>query len=1053
MRSVQPLNETSVNPGFFARLGRLVVRWPLVVIGCWIAVAAALALGVPSLSQMSQEHPVAILPDDAPTTVTAKAMTEAYHDSGSENVLLIVLTDEKGLSPQDEDTYRRLTDNVRADTHNVVTLQDFLTTPPLREVVTSKDNKAWYLPVSLVGALGSPEGIEAYQHVAQTVRASAAGSTLTAYLTGPAATVADLGAVTERDVKLIELATAVMVILILLVIYRNPITMLLPLLTIAVSLVIAQGAVAAVSKFTGLGISNQTIVLMSGIMVGAGTDYAVFLISRYHDYLRQGLPSHLAVVTALTSIGKVIAASAATVAVTFLGMVFAHLGVFSTGGPALAISISVAFLAAVTLLPAILALAGPRGWIKPRRELTSRFWRRSGIRVVRRPKVHLVASLLVLGVLASCAGLARFSYDDRKTLPGSVDSALGYAAMDRHFPLNSTIPQYLFINSPHDLRTPQALADLEQMAQRISQMPDIAMVRGITRPAGVPLEQTKLSYQAGEVGAKLGDASDQISDHSVDLDQLSHGADALAGGLGDVRNQVVSAVVSVRGLVDALTSAQNELGGDKTLNDVDDAAKLVTAMRDLGDAVGGNLANVDDDITWADPVLRALDTSPICAVSPSCTGTREDLRGLVQSRDNGTLGEIAQLAQRLQETQGAQRLDTTVAGLRDALDRSQTALQSMGLDKPGVMEQRLATMQSGANTLAEASRKLADGVQQLVDQTKRMGSGMNDASSVLLAMKYNAATPSMSGFYIPPQALNQEEFKKAASVFVSPDGHSVRYLIQTNLNPFSTQAMDQVNAITDTAHGAQPNTTLSDASVSMSGFSPTLRDTRDYYTHDIKLIVAVTVTVVLLILMSLLRAIVAPLYLMASVIVSYLSALGIGVVVFQVVLGQDLHWSIPGLTFVLLVAVGADYNLLLISRIRDEAQRGVRLGVMRTVASTGGVITAAGLIFAASMFGLVFASISTLVQAGFVIGIGLLLDTFLVRTITVPAIAALLGNANWWPARLPPAADTADRPVKAEGEAPVPTTNTDDLVSDEPEQEHDESLPIYEALLAATLRR
>jgi RND superfamily putative drug exporter len=100
-----------------------------------------------------------------------------------------------------------------------------------------------------------------------------------------------------------------------------------------------------------------------------------------------------------------------------------------------------------------------------------------------------------------------------------------------------------------------------------------------------------------------------------------------------------------------------------------------------------------------------------------------------------------------------------------------------------------------------------------------------------------------------------------------------------------------------------------------------------------------------------------------------------------------------------LVAVGADYNLLLISRIRDESPHGVRVGVIRTVGSTGGVITAAGLIFAASMFGLLFASISMMVQAGFVLGMGILLDTFLVRTVTVPAIAALVGRANWWPSR------------------------------------------------------
>ena len=225
-------------------------------------------------------------------------------------------------------------------------------------------------------------------------------------------------------------------------------------------------------------------------------------------------------------------------------------------------------------------------------------------------------------------------------------------------------------------------------------------------------------------------------------------------------------------------------------------------------------------------------------------------------------------------------------------------------------------------------------------------------------------------------------------------------LYKAHCNPFTTAAMDQVNAIINAARSAQPNTELSDASISLAGIPTGLRDTRDYYNNDILFIVFATIVIVFLILVVLLRAIVAPLYLIGSVLISFLSALGIGVIVFQLILGQDLHWSLPGLSFILLVAVGADYNMLLISRIRDESPHGVRVGVIRTVGSTGGVITSAGLIFAASMFGLLGASISTMVEAGFILGIGIVLDTFLVRTITVPALAALIGQANWWPSRL-----------------------------------------------------
>src|SRR5690606_37397541 len=141
----------------------------------------------------------------------------------------------------------------------------------------------------------------------------------------------------------------------------------------------------------------------------------------------------------------------------------------------------------------------------------------------------------------------------------------------------------------------------------------------------------------------------------------------------------------------------------------------------------------------------------------------------------------------------------------------------------------------GANTLAEASRQVADGVDRLLGETLQMSGGLAEASQFLLALKQDASTPAMAGFYVPPQTFGVEEFKKAAQLFISPDGHAVRYLVQTELNPFSTGAMDQVNDIVRTAQGAQPNTTLAEASVSVVGYPVVLRDTLDFYNGDIRL--------------------------------------------------------------------------------------------------------------------------------------------------------------------------------------------------------------------------
>ena len=992
----------------------MVVRWPWLVIGFWILIAAGLPQMFPSLMELSQRSPAAMLPPDAPSAVATEQMTEAFQESGSENMLLVVLSNENGLEPADEEVYRELVDKLKQDTENVVMLQDFITTPPLREVMQSEDDKAWLMPVGLTGLLASPESYAATTAVIDTVNDTVDGSSLTVHVTGPAATLADITDIGEKDRIAIEIATVGMLFTILLIIYRNLLTMLLPLLTIGVSLLAGQGVVAGFGSM-GLSVSAQTITFMTAMVAGAGTDYAVFMISRYHDFVRLGQPADQAVQSALSSIGKVIAASAATVAVTFLAMVFTELTVFSSVGIALAIAIAVGFSASVTLLPAMLTLTGRRGWCKPRRDITGRMWRRSGIRIVRRPTIHLVASLIILIILASCASLVRYNYDDRKALPQGVESTQGYDAIGRHFPVNSSLPQYLLIKSPNDLRSPKALADMEMMAQRVSQVPELEAVRGTTRPTGESLEQARLSFQAGEVGSQLSQATTVISERQGELELLVNGSDQVADALGGVQGEVTRAVATVSGLLEALTDMRNQFGGTKTLNEFDSATKLVNAMRGLGDSIGITVDDATATFDSVEPVLNALNASPICDADPRCVNTRAQLRKLVAARDNGTLDKLNELAEELRATDPLKTLEATTTGLRRAVNTAGTALKSIGLEDPARTQRKLVELEQSADTLADASRQVADGVQLLVNETKKMGVGLGDASAFLLAMKNDATTPAMSGFYIPPQFLAGEDFKKAAQLFISPDGHTARYLVQTKLSPFSTEAMDQVNAVIDSARSAQPNTLLADAEISMSGYSVTLRDTRDYYNSDIRFIILATVLVVMAILMLLLRAIVAPLYLIASVVVSYLSALGIGVVVFQLLQGQELHWSVPGLTFIILVAVGADYNLLLISRIRDESAHGLRTAVIRTVGATGGVITAAGCIFAASMFGMLFASISTLVQVGFVVGIGILLDTFLVRTITVPAIAVLVGKANWWPSRWKP--ELVSKPLREDDAA------------------------------------
>ncbi|OBK40453.1 hypothetical protein A5658_21965 [Mycobacterium sp. 1245111.1] len=950
----------------------VVCRWPWAVIGFWIALSAVLAVTFPPLTEMAAKRPVPILPPDAPVLQTTKQISEAYHQNGSENenVLLVVLTDDNGLNPSDLTTYRNLAQNLRPDTRDIVLLQDFVRTPALRDAMTSKDHKAWYLPMVLAGGVGTPELHEGFGRVADIVKKSVAGTTLTAHLTGPAATGDDLMYIGIRDMHVIETAVVVMVLVILFVIYRNFLTMMLPLVTIGVSVGVAQSLVSGVAEL-GLGVSSQTITLMTTMMAGAGIDYAVFLISRYHDYLRQGMASDEAVARALTSIGKVIAGSAATVSVTFLGMVFTKLGAFRNVGPALAISIAVALCAAVTFLPALMVLAGRRNWIKPRGDLTSRFWRRMGIQIVRRPVIHLAGSMVILLILAVCGMFARFNYDDSKTLPKSVESSVGYSTLSEHFPLNATIPEYLVVQSSEDLRKRSALVELKQMEQRVSQLSDIAAIH----PAPVPSAKSNDKKSAADGGLlPRRDKGSQSGNKDLEGAEGFPNVAALLYSVSSSGNVDLTPDLSSLNLPPGVTLPT---APPEKKKEVDDTGTFVNTVRGLGFAMSVDIAEI----------ANTVDSSPVTVLDVVATA----------DRDGGALKKMSEFAEQLSSFPDQPSIEAASREVRRIVENARTDLRSMSNDPPSAKD-AAAPPPKGPHNYADAIQQMIDEVKALIKDTSGNGGGLNSA----------------------------------LTAFISPDGHTARYLVQTKLNPFATEAFNQIRQITDAARGPHPRGLMKDASISASGVTAMLRDTRAYYGDDINLIIVMTILIVFLILVAILRAVVAPLYLIASVVVSYLSALGVGVIVFQFMLGQPLTWSIPGLTFIVLVAMGADYNLLLISRLREESPHGIRSGVIQTVRSTGGVITAAGVIFAASMFGMLFASISTLVQCGFIIGTGLLLDTFLVRTITVPAIAVLVGKWNWWPSKPPPPAPR-ERPLRLAEPAAAPEVDAEPEAEPTPE--------------------
>jgi RND superfamily putative drug exporter len=271
----------------------------------------------------------------------------------------------------------------------------------------------------------------------------------------------------------------------------------------------------------------------------------------------------------------------------------------------------------------------------------------------------------------------------------------------------------------------------------------------------------------------------------------------------------------------------------------------------------------------------------------------------------------------------------------------------------------------------------------------------------------------------------------ATARYISPDGLTVQW--EAGLvagDPGSTKALNAVPGIRDevtrVAH-------LVGATASgVAGEAPALYDVSNISDHDLRHIVPVAVLAIGIVLALVLRSLVAPIYLILSVVLSYLASLGLSVIVFiKIGASGGIVFLLPFLMFIFLLALGEDYNILVMTRIREEAgKRPLREAVVRAVGATGPTVTSAGLVLAGTFAVLAIVGgsgpgNSQVRQIGFGLAVGILLDTFVVRTVLVPSTVSLLGRWNWWPSALgrhghdDSAADPAPGPAVATDPGPT----------------------------------
>jgi RND superfamily putative drug exporter len=237
-------------------------------------------------------------------------------------------------------------------------------------------------------------------------------------------------------------------------------------------------------------------------------------------------------------------------------------------------------------------------------------------------------------------------------------------------------------------------------------------------------------------------------------------------------------------------------------------------------------------------------------------------------------------------------------------------------------------------------------------------------------------------------------------LFMSPDGKAAEMIITHEGDPATPEGISHIDAIRHAAQEAVKGTPLAGSRIYLAGTAATYKDIQDGAKYDLMIAGIAALSLILLVMMFITRSIMAAIVIVGTVALSLGASFGLSVLIWQDLLGIDLYWIVLALAVILLLAVGSDYNLLLISRFKEELSAGVNTGIIRAMAGSGAVVTAAGLVFAATMASFVFADLRILGQIGTTIALGLLFDTLIVRSFMTPSVAALMGRWFWWPLRV-----------------------------------------------------
>ncbi|RHW32740.1 MMPL family transporter [Lysinibacillus yapensis] len=1009
----------------------------------WVAISVLMIVTMPNLDTLVREKGQVEIPSYTQSQIASKIQTEMA-DEGAETYQFIAVFASGNAEALTEAQLEEIDQaisalNSKSKELGITEMLAYSDSEEAKKQLVSEDGTTILTRIDVDANQGTVE------EVAQTLRAATTVESVDSYYTGTDIVMDDFAKSSQEGIKKTEVIAIIFILVVLVLVFRSPVVPFISLITVGVSYIVSLGIVTQLVDRFDFPFSNFTQVFLIVILFGIGTDYNILLYTRFKEELGKGGHILKAITETYRTAGKTVIYSGIAVFIGFMALYLAEFKLYQATS-AVAIGVAVLLLVLLTLNPFFMAVFGIK-MFWPAKTINGHSENKIWLFLSKHSFFRPIAALTIIAVISIPFMLkytGELNYNDLVEISDDYESKQAINVIEDHFPAGFSAPTTLMVKADKSLATQISLQDIDQLTEVISNVDGVSKVLSVTRPAGEKIQDLYIGEQTtvlneglgsaeeglGTINEGLSDAESQlgkVDKNSFDsVQQLIDGTSRMEQGVGQLGDALDEVAQGFGNGADGAAELESGLSTLKqsvsSLNN--GAVQLQQGYKELENGFGAFsefFTTVENAIAGSIQGYSAIEQSMNALIESNPELATDANVQTALGTAQATKGQLSQLAVKLQEltpqyqvavnslkdanaafaqiTNGLQQLEDGTGKLQAGASTLASGLQSgeEGVNtissKTSELESGLATVNDGQMQLQEGLTELQDKMTTLQDGLAQSTDGLTEISDGLVeAQDYLgdvSSSDSNSVFYIPQQVLDSGDFEESLNTYMSEDRTMTSMTIILDVNPYSKEAMSIIKEIDDRMQAAAKSSSLADAKLALGGKSAANVDLQQISSDDFSRTIVIMMLGIAIVLVLITRSIWQPIVIIASLILAYYTSLGLAELLSTSLLDQSiLSWNVPFFSFIMIVTLGVDYSIFLMMRYHEVKDQG-SVGIIDASKHIGGVVLSAALILGGTFAALIPSGIVTLMQVAILVIIGLVLLSFMMLPMFMPAVMGL----------------------------------------------------------------